>query len=242
MGDLSVEVRDSLEKRRAASGKGFALVLGSAGRAGGRGVKHGVGRSAVADAIAAEIKAERVSTGNFFRDMAKERGMSIEQFHKRIPDHPEWDADLDRRVAAMISSARSSGRFVVIDSNLAAIIGEPDCAFRIDVSDTIRAKRVMAGKRHGDSAFGSEKEALDHLDRRSEEEMERYSNHPDPMYKGIDLAAGGRFTATIDNSGAVEQTVAEILRRVLEWLEFARSRDERLYQRAANVLQGRDVL
>ncbi|MHC4780090.1 MAG: AAA family ATPase [Planctomycetota bacterium] len=213
---LIQKVRAALEARRAGTGMGFVVVLGSAPRERGKGVKHGVGRSAVADSTAQALGAERFSTGKVFRDMAAERGMSIEAFHERIPEHPEWDADLDRRVMAEIDRARATGRFLVMDSNLAAILGTPDLAARIDVPDEVRVQRVLQGRRYGEMEFESAKEALDHLDGRSAEEARRYSGHPDPLYEGVDLTDAEAYRATVDNSGPLNSAVSEVLRLVLE--------------------------
>jgi cytidylate kinase len=212
------EVKAGLAKRREATGRGFVVVLGSAPRERGEGVKHGVGRSAVADRLAEVLEAGRLSTGQVFRDMARERGLSIEAFHRMISEHPSWDADLDRRVMKSIDRARAGGDTLVLDSNLAAILGNPDLAVRVDVPDPVRAKRVLEGARYGDRAFSDEGEALDFLDGRSAEEARRYRDHPDPLYEGIDLADAFAYRATVDNSGALEETVDAVLALVLEVL------------------------
>jgi len=219
MPSLATRVREILDQRRGGTGKGFVVVLGSAPRERGAGVKHGVGRSAVADALAEELGAERLSTGKVFRDMASDRGLSIEAFHRQIPDHPEWDADLDRRVVHEIDVAKDTGRFLVLDSNLAALLGKPDLAVRIDVPDAVRAERVQKGQRYGDRSFSSPEEVLDFLDARSEEERERYRNHPDPLYEGVDIANGKAYRADVDNAGPLSGSVERILGLVLELLD-----------------------
>ncbi|MHC5078339.1 MAG: AAA family ATPase [Planctomycetota bacterium] len=212
-------VRAALEARRAETGWGYVVVLGSAPREEGKGIKHGVGRSALADRLAEALGAERLSTGKVFRDMARDRDLSIEEFHRQIPAHPEWDADLDRRVMGRIDQAKATGRFLVVDSNLAAILGEPDLAVRVDVPDPVRARRVMEGRRYGDRQFATEKEALAFLDGRSEQEVRRYADHPDPMYRHVDLTDSKAFGLTVDNTGSLEDAVKDILASILARLE-----------------------
>jgi cytidylate kinase len=215
MPDLAGETRELLEKRKSAKGAGFVLVLGSAPREKGTGVKHGVGRTAVADAVAQAIGAERLSTGKVFRDLAAERGMPIEEFHRGIAEHPEWDADLDRRVASEIAKAKKTGRFLVVDSNLAALLSEPDLSVRIDVPDGIRACRVMEGHRYGDREFASDEEALAFLDERSAQEAKRYASHLDPLYDGVDITDPNAYQATVKNTGTLEEAVQAVLQHVL---------------------------
>jgi hypothetical protein len=81
----------------------------------------------------------------------------------------------------------------------------------VDVPDGLRARRVLEGMRYGDRAFQSEAEALAFLDRRSNEELERYANHPDPLYAGVDVADGSAYASTIRNDGPLPETVAEVL-------------------------------
>jgi cytidylate kinase len=172
----------------------------------------------VADRLAEALGADRLSTGKVFRDMARERNLPIETFHTMIPEHPEWDADLDRRVMKAIDRAKAEGGFLVLDSNLAAILGEPDLAVRVDVDDALRAKRVLQGSRYGDRAFATAEEALLFLDGRSAEESRRYREHPDPLYEGVDLADPAAYRATVDNGGPLEEAVRAVLDLILEVL------------------------
>jgi cytidylate kinase len=218
---IARECREAFEARRKAAGKGFVLVLGSAPREKGTGIKHGVGRSAVADRAAALVGAERLSTGKIFRDMAGERGFTIEDFQREAAKHPEWDAELDRRVAKRVAEARDAGQWLVMDSNLAAILAAPDLALRVDVPDAVRARRVLEGKRYGDRAFRDEDEVLALLDERSEEEVLRYRNHPDPMYRKVDVCDPKPYRATVDNSGPLDDAVAKALGHMTKALKAA---------------------
>ena len=76
---------------------------------------HGTGKSSVADLIAQKFGLRRVSAGIIFRDLAKERGLSLEEF-SRIA---EGDLEIDELIDNTQKEAAKKGN-CVIDGQLAA--------------------------------------------------------------------------------------------------------------------------
>lgn len=82
--------------------------------------KHGAGKSTIAKAIADYFGLEYVSAGSIFRNMAKEKDMSIVEFTEYTEDHPEIDKQIDNR---MKQEAKAGNR--VLDSQLAYHFAKP---------------------------------------------------------------------------------------------------------------------
>ena len=59
---------------------------------------HGTGKTTVAKRIANEFGLTHYSTGEMFRQMAKEHDMSLAEFNKCTEAHPEIDKELDKRM------------------------------------------------------------------------------------------------------------------------------------------------
>ena len=58
---------------------------------------HGTGKTTIAKEIANEFKLQYVSAGDYFRKMAGENQMSLEEFSKFVEQNPEIDQKIDRR-------------------------------------------------------------------------------------------------------------------------------------------------
>ncbi|TFG33829.1 cytidylate kinase [Candidatus Thorarchaeota archaeon] len=76
---------------------------------------HGTGKSSVADSIAKRFELRRISAGVIFRQLAQERGMTLEEF-SRIA---EGDLEIDELIDSTQKKAAAEGN-AVIDGQLAA--------------------------------------------------------------------------------------------------------------------------
>jgi cytidylate kinase len=210
---LAGEVSAALKKRD----KGLLIVFTSASLGGTKGIKHGTGRGSIVKGVAKAIGAETLSTGDIFREKARELGLDINAMQKYAAEHPEADVELDDAAVARVKKAVAEGRVVVADSNLLPYFMK-DNAVRIavDTDDRIRAKRVLASQRFGDKALKDEKAALDYLNARSKEELRRYKSHPNARYHAIDLSDQSFFDGTVNNDGTLEGSVEQALRIILK--------------------------
>jgi cytidylate kinase len=81
--------------------------------------KHGAGKSTVAEALAKEFKLRYISAGEIFRQLAKERGVSLSEFSLIAEKDPSIDLEIDDRTR----NAASKGD-VVIDAYIAGWIAQ----------------------------------------------------------------------------------------------------------------------
>ncbi len=57
----------------------------------------GSGKTTVAEKLAKALNYENYYTGDVFRKIAKERGLSVEEFYKKIVAEPELEKEIDKR-------------------------------------------------------------------------------------------------------------------------------------------------
>jgi cytidylate kinase len=145
---------------------------------------HGTGKSTYAKALAAALGLRYVSGGQFFRDLAKERGLTLEGFSRIAAEDPEIDRLIDERTKA---EARKGG--VVIDAQLGAwMVGDlADVKVLIVASDEVRFKRIA--ERDRISLSEAKKQTL----AREEIQKQRYRN-----YYGLDVSDLSIYDLKID--------------------------------------------
>ena len=133
--------------------------------------------------------------------MAREAGLTLPEFGRYAADHPEVDAELDRRLA---ERAREGG--VVVESRLAGWIAHNEglaaVAAWIDCDPAVRAERVAA--REGVTAARARAEN----DERQTIERARYR----ALY-GLDLDDLSIYDLVLDS---VELGPAELADRIVE--------------------------
>lgn len=204
MKDVVDEIKDKLKSRN----KGILIIIGS------KNFRHGTGRSAVAEAVAKALNGIHYSTGDKFREMAKDKGMTIIEYVEYVGKHPEIDKEFDKRVKEEVEELVKSGKIVVADSNLLIYFTKPDVSILLDAPDELRGKRVYEKHRLADSKYKSPEDALEHLRRRDLDDAQRYER----LY-GINAQQLSKmYDFQVLNDGPLEGTVKKVLEKIYEKL------------------------
>lgn len=167
---------------------------------------HGTGKSTYAKAIAREFGLRHASAGELFRALARERGMSLEEFTELARKDPEVDRLVDERTR---EEARRGG--VVIDGMLAPwMAGEyADVKICLVASDEVRFRRIA--ERDGLSFEEARAATL----AREEAERERYKR-----YYGIDVGDLSVYDIIFDTESApIERSSKLLIELIKAWLE-----------------------
>jgi len=100
---------------------------------------HGSGKSTYAKALAEEFKLRYVSAGRLFRDIAKEKGVSMEQLIQMTADDPEIDHMIDER-----SKREADKGDVILDGQLAGWMAKEKASLKIFLTapEDVRIKRI----------------------------------------------------------------------------------------------------
>jgi len=128
---------------------------------------HGTGKSAIGKLLAERLKLNYYSTGKAFRELAQEKGMSLEDFTLYVEKHPEIDKNLDNLV---IKCAKNGN--TVIDSQLGGYLLKSKADIKILLNCTLETRIRRIVERDNSNFDVKLKETL----LREKSELERFKN------------------------------------------------------------------
>ncbi len=167
---------------------------------------HGTGKSTYAKLIAKEFHLRYVSAGQLFRDIARERGLSLEELSKQAADSPEIDRLIDER-----STAEATKGEVVVEGQLAGWMAKDLAQIRIYLKapEETRIERIARRDRlNCDDA------------RRQTLERERIQRDRYEKYYGIDIHDLSLYNIILDTGNrSVESASAELFSKIHNILE-----------------------
>ncbi|MFX1237720.1 MAG: (d)CMP kinase [Promethearchaeota archaeon] len=100
---------------------------------------HGTGKSTIGKKIAESLGLRYYSTGQAFRELAKENGMTLEEFTAYVEKNPEYDKKLDEKILHLAEKGD-----IVLDSQLSGFIlaSKADYKILLTCPLEIRVKRM----------------------------------------------------------------------------------------------------
>ncbi|MGD0171615.1 MAG: (d)CMP kinase [Halobacteriota archaeon] len=137
----------------------------------------GSGKTTVATGLSRKLGFAHISAGDVFRELARERAMSLEQLSKLAETEPEIDKMVDRRQAELAQSCEHA----VIDGRLSGWVLKADIAVWLKAPLEVRAQRIAGreGKRRA--------AALDETRLRDSSETVRYRTFYDIDVTNLDI-------------------------------------------------------
>ncbi len=168
---------------------------------------HGTGKSTIAKLIAKHLGIVYYSTGQMFRDLAKEKDMSLEEFTNYVEVHPDIDKILDKKVVNMAKKGN-----IIIDSQLSGYILKSIANFRIHLTCPLEL-RVKRMSERDQTSF---EEKLKETSLREKSELERFKKLYD-----IDLSDKNSINEFIDLIINTENfSIEEVLDKILSELKI----------------------
>jgi len=73
----------------------------------------GSGKSTVAQILAEKLKASRIYVGAVRRELAREKGMTLEELNQYALTHPETDVDIDQKIAQDAKETAQRNKVIV---------------------------------------------------------------------------------------------------------------------------------
>lgn len=165
--------------------------------------KHGSGKSVIGKKIALALDIKYYSTGQAFRDLAKEMNMSLEEFTQYVENHPEIDQELDKKIVVIAKKGD-----IIIDSQLSGHLLQNIADFKIMLKCPLET-RV---KRMADRDQTSYEEKLKETMVREKSEQERFK-----ILYDIDLEDNTIYDLIIETENL---SIEEVLNKILSVIKI----------------------
>lgn len=132
----------------------------------------GSGKTTVAKLLAERKGVHLISAGQLFRQMARDRGLSLEEFGDMASKDHTIDLELDRRVATEVKALVADRQDVIVEGRLQAVLlereGVKSVKIWLDAPLDVRVERISGRESK------SEEAVLREVERRWSQEETRY--------------------------------------------------------------------
>jgi cytidylate kinase len=176
----------------------------------------GSGKSSTAKLVAQKLGFEHFSSGDFFRQVGLELGLSVNETNKRAETDPTIDAMTDQKLRDMGTASN-----VVIDSRTAFHWIPESFKVYLDLPPEIAKYRILNSlkedklRQASDTKASDAEEVYKNMIERFDSEQKRYWD----LYK-IDNTNKDQYDLVVDtNENNLEEVVTLILEKYKEWLD-----------------------
>lgn len=157
----------------------------------------GSGKSTIAKALAKKLKLKHVSAGDFMREIAKERGVSVLELSKEAERSNKLDKEIDERTKKL---GKTKDNFVM-DGRMAWYFIPSSVKVFLKVTKTEAARRIFNAKRDDEHAR-TLAETKREIRKRALSERKRYQ-----MYYGTSYEDVGHYDCVVNTTNKEEKEV-----------------------------------
>ena len=182
----------------------------------------GSGKSTAAEMLAKKLKAERIYVGGIRRELAREKGMTLQELNQYAATHPETDVDVDTKAAARARELEKKGRIVIVEGRTQFHFLPESIKIFMKVNPEEGAKRIWkdlqnkaAQEKRNEGNIPSFEAMKKRIYEREEEDAERYQK-----YYGIDHRDESQYDLVINTTMITAVEAADIIIETIKSYPF----------------------
>lgn len=174
---------------------------------------HGSGKSTIAKKVAQTLNYPRYYMGQMFRDMARERNVTVEEFNKICQTDPSMDKKIDDYLIKLAEENSDS----VIESRTAWHFIPESIKIYLKVDDEEAAKRIFKelhneNRKNESKNLDSQDKILKSLKSRKNNDDKRYMKH-----YGLNIRKESNYDFILDTTSL---SIEEVFKKVMEFINL----------------------
>ena len=174
----------------------------------------GSGKSTFAREVAKRTGFRLITTGNIFRELAAQMGISLTDLNERA----ERQAEIDAKVDDFLVSLNDNTENLVLDSRMAWHFVADTLKVRLTVDPEVAASRIFNDHTALREEFINMEQARDEINRRRASEVQRYH----ALY-GVDISNPANFDLVLDTSHKAPQDITQAFEKAFHDYQAARA-------------------
>ena len=131
--------------------------------------KAGSGKSTIAKQLSKKLKLKHYSIGDLMRQIALDKGISLNELSKQAESDKSIDKELDKKQIAL----KNKDNFIIDGRLTAFFIPNADLKVFLDCDDEVRAERIQKDERKGEKNQEID-EIIENIEQREKSERKRY--------------------------------------------------------------------
>lgn len=179
----------------------------------------GSGKSTAAKILVKKLDAERIYVGGIRRELAREKGMTLQELNEYAKTHPETDVDVDQKAASLAREMDKTAKYVVVEGRTQFHFLPESLKVFMKVSLEEGARRIWkelqdksAQEARNEGEISSFEEMKKNVQEREEEDAARYQK-----YYSFDHRDESHYDFVLDTSDITAEEAAE---KVLDFISF----------------------
>jgi len=171
----------------------------------------GSGKSSIAKILVEKLKAERIYAGGMKREMAKEKGLKLEEFLRLAEKDPTFDKEIDSQVRDKARTLDKSGKKVVVEGRVHFHFLPESVKIYVKVDEKEGARRIWkdlqskeASQQRNQDAANSVEEVLKKNRAREKEDVKQFLD----IY-GVNYLDLKNYDLVIDSTKITPEQAAE---------------------------------
>jgi CMP/dCMP kinase len=182
----------------------------------------GSGKSTIAKALTKNLNAKRIYVGKIRRDLARKKGMTIEELNIYAKTHPETDVDVDKLAATKAKKLQLQGHNVIVEGRVQFHFLPNSIKLYVKADPSEAAKRIfketkniVAKNNRNEASYKTVKELEQQIKLRTIDDTKRFQ-----QYYKIDDTDPSNYDFILDTTKITAKTA---IGKILQFINQPKS-------------------